>query len=79
MVTQRKTTRKSRAEQGGERVVKEKGFMEERIQSTKAKPLVALNKRKQQEYIDQLKEKPVVLATGFAGTSKDLHPYCDGC
>ena len=54
MVTQRKTTRKSRAEQGGERIVKEK-FMEERIQSTRAKPLVALNKR-QQEYIDQLKE-----------------------
>ena len=72
MVTQRKTTRKSRAEQGGERVVKEK-FMEERIQSTKAKPLVALNKR-QQEYIDQLKEKPVVLATGFAGTSKTYIP-----
>lgn len=72
MTTARKVTRKSRAEAGGERVVKEK-FLDERIQETKAKPLVPLNKR-QQEYINQLNEKPVVLATGFAGTSKTYIP-----
>ncbi len=72
MTTARKTTRKSRAEAGGERIVKEK-FLDERIQATKAKPLVPLNKR-QQEYIDQLNEKPVVIATGYAGTSKTYIP-----
>lgn len=72
MTTARKTTRKSRAEAGGERIVKEK-FLDERIQATKVKPLVPLNKR-QQEYIDQLNEKPVVIATGYAGTSKTYIP-----
>lgn len=72
MTTQRKVTRKSRAEAGTERIVKEK-FLEERAQTVKAKPLVALNKR-QQDYIDQLKEKSVVIATGYAGTSKTYIP-----
>jgi len=72
MTTTRKVTRKSRAEAGTERIVKEK-FLEERKETVKAKPLVALNKR-QQEYIDQLKEKPVVIATGYAGTSKTYIP-----
>lgn len=72
MAITHKVTRKSRAETGTERIVKEK-FLEERRESVKAKPLVALNKR-QQEYIDQLKEKSVVIATGYAGTSKTYIP-----
>ena len=67
-----KSKRKQRSDNGETRVVKEK-FLEERTQQVKAKPLVPLNKR-QQEYIDQLKEKSVVIATGYAGTSKTYIP-----
>lgn len=68
MQQSKRLTRKEKAQQGKQRVVKEK-FMEQREEAIKAKPLVALNK-KQQEYIELLKEKPVVIATGYAGTSK---------
>lgn len=67
-----KPKRKQRATSGDTRVVKEK-FLEDRIKQVQAKPLVPLNKR-QQEYIDQLKEKSVVIATGYAGTSKTYIP-----
>lgn len=67
-----KPKRKQRSANGETRVVKEK-FLEERTQQVKVKPLVPMNKR-QQEYIDQLKEKPVVIATGYAGTSKTYIP-----
>lgn len=70
-VAQRKT-RAKKAEEGNGRVVKEK-FLEERKQQVNAKPLVALN-AKQQEYINLLNEKPVVIASGFAGTSKTYIP-----
>lgn len=72
MASQRRTTRKDKIDQGGQREVREK-FLEERKQRIQAKPLVALNKR-QQLYIDLLNEKPVVIATGFAGTSKTYIP-----
>lgn len=65
-------TRKEKAQSGVQRVVKEK-FMEQREEAVKAKPLVPLNK-KQQDYIDILKDKPVVIATGYAGTSKTYIP-----
>lgn len=67
-----KPKRKQRATNGETRVVKEK-FLEDRIKQVQVKPLVPLNKR-QQEYIDQLKEKSVVIATGYAGTSKTYIP-----
>lgn len=67
-----KPKRKQRSDNGETRVVKEK-FLEERTQQVKAKPLVPMNKR-QQDYIDQLKEKSVVIATGYAGTSKTYIP-----
>lgn len=67
-----KPKRKQRSANGETRAVKEK-FLEERTQQVNAKPLVPMNKR-QQEYIDQLKEKPVVIATGYAGTSKTYIP-----
>lgn len=69
---QHRKTRKEKAESGERRVVKDK-FMEQREEAVKAKPLVPMNKR-QQEYIDLLKEKPVVIATGYAGTSKTYIP-----
>lgn len=72
MASQRKVTREARADQGGKRVVKEK-FLGERKERVQARPLVPMNKR-QQEYIDLLKTKPVVIATGYAGTSKTYIP-----
>jgi len=72
MQQSKRLTRKEKVQQGNQRTVKEK-FMEQREESVKSKPLVALNK-KQQEYIDLLKEKPVVIATGYAGTSKTYIP-----
>ena len=65
-------TRARKAEEGSGRVVKEK-FLEERKERISKKPLMAMSK-KQQEYIDILVEKPVVIATGFAGTSKTYIP-----
>lgn len=65
-------TRKDRASDGESRVVKEK-FLNQREESVRAKPLVPMNK-KQQAYMDLLKDKPVVIATGYAGTSKTYIP-----
>ncbi len=65
-------TRRQKAQEGTGRVVKEK-FMEQREESVKAKPLVPMNK-KQQDYIELLHEKPIVIATGYAGTSKTYIP-----
>ena len=72
MQQSKRLTRKEKAQQGTQRVVKEK-FMEQREESVKSKPLVAMNK-KQQQYIDLLSEKPIVIATGYAGTSKTYIP-----
>lgn len=72
MAVPARKTRSRKAEEGTPRVLKEK-FLEERKQHIQAKPLVAMNK-KQQYYIDILKDKPVVIATGFAGTSKTYIP-----
>lgn len=68
----RRNTRSKKEETGTGRVVKEK-FQQEREESVRAKPLVAMNK-KQQFYIDLLKEKPIVIATGYAGSSKSYIP-----
>lgn len=66
----KRNTRASKAEVGTARIVKDK-FMEER--QSRVKPLVAMN-RKQQEYIDLLEDKNVIIATGYAGTSKTYIP-----
>lgn len=65
---ERRKTRREKAQEGSGRVVKEK-FLEQRQEAVKAKPLVPMNAR-QQQYIDLLNEKPIVVATGLAGTSK---------
>ena len=72
MAVARKQTRRTKAEQGSTRVVKEK-FMDERKLRVQAKPLVAMNDR-QREYISLVEDKAVVVATGFAGTSKTYIP-----
>lgn len=72
MTSTRRKTRQSKTEEGSGRVVKEK-FLEERKESINAKPLVAMTK-KQQYYIDLLEDKPIVIATGYAGSSKTYIP-----
>ena len=72
MASQRKTTRAVKQAQGTTRVIKEK-FLDERKAQVRSKPLVALNAR-QKTYIELLQEKPVVIATGYAGTSKTYIP-----
>ena len=64
--------RADKVNEGAGRVIKEK-FLEERKAAVKARPLVAMSK-KQQLYIDLLNEKSVVIATGFAGSSKTYVP-----
>lgn len=72
MVTARKQTRKTKVAAGEQRIVKEK-FLEERKQKIANKPLVPMNQR-QKEYIQLLEDKPIVIATGYAGTSKTYIP-----
>jgi len=72
MASERRTTRATKAQDGKPRVVKEK-FLQERQERIQAKPLVAMNK-KQQQYIEELNSKPIVIATGYAGTSKTYIP-----
>lgn len=50
-------------------------FQEQRTDLIKAKPIVPMNK-KQEEYLQFLQEKSVVVATGYAGTSKTFLPVC---
>lgn len=69
---EKKPTRKQRADAGDKRVVKEK-FLEQRQEAVKAKPLLPMNDR-QREFIELLNTKPIVVATGFAGTSKTYLP-----
>lgn len=69
---QRKKTRKAKIENGEQRVVTDK-FMEQRRASFQpVKPLNDL----QATYISLCREMPVVLATGFPGTSKTYIPTC---
>ncbi len=72
MVAARKQTRRTKAEQGSTRVVKEK-FLDERKMKVQARPLVPMNDR-QREYIQLIEDKSVVVACGFAGTSKTYIP-----
>ena len=72
MTSTRRKTRQTKTEEGSGRVVKEK-FVAERKESIASKPLVPMSK-KQQMYIDLLNNKPIVIATGYAGTSKTYIP-----
>lgn len=72
MAVARKMTRSKKADAGGTRVVKDK-FLDERKVKIQSKPLVPMNDR-QREYIQLIEDKPVVIATGFAGTSKTYIP-----
>lgn len=68
----KRKTRREKAQETAQRVVKDK-FMEQRQEVVREKPLIPLNK-KQQEYIDTIKDKSVIIATGFAGTAKTYIP-----
>jgi len=54
------------------RVIQDKFLVEREVQ-VKSKALVPMNDR-QREYIEELKEKQIVVATGLAGTSKSYIP-----
>jgi len=55
-------------------VIKEK-FLEKRKQEIESKPIVPLNER-QAEYFRAIKEKDIIIATGYAGTSKTFIATC---
>lgn len=55
-----------------ERKIKGK-FMEERVERIINKPLVPMNER-QAEYIQAINDYDLVIATGFAGSSKTYIP-----
>ncbi len=65
-------TRKEKAQSGTPRVIKEK-FLHDREEAVKSKPLVPMND-KQREYIELINNKSVIVATGYAGTSKTYIP-----
>jgi len=67
---QARNTRKSRASQGEELIIKDK-FLQERAANLKPiNPMTA----KQRVYMDLINTKPVVVATGYAGTAKTYLP-----
>lgn len=53
-------------------------FVEQRNEEIKLSPIKPLN-QKQRNYIELLESKDVVVATGFAGTSKTFLPTSIGC
>ena len=55
-------------------VIKEK-FLEKRKQEIESKPIVPLNER-QAEYFRAIKEKDIIIATGYAGTLKTFIATC---
>lgn len=65
-------TRKEKVQGGTQRVVKEK-FAEQRKERMQSKPIVPLN-AKQRTYLELLEDKSVIIATGYAGTSKTYLP-----
>lgn len=64
----RKTTRRTKEERPEGRVIKDK-FKEQRAQTLNNRPVVPLNER-QKEYFEAIYSKDLIVATGFAGTSK---------
>ena len=72
-VRKKRTTRADKASAGQERAIREK-FIEERV----LPPLRPLNDL-QAKYIKLIQEKKLVVATGFAGTSKTYIPTVMAC
>ena len=73
-IPQRNKTRASKAAAGTEKIVKEK-FAEER---RSVSPLVPMNEL-QAKYIKLINSKPLIIASGFAGTSKTYVPTVMAC
>jgi len=75
----KRNTRKSKIENGVEKVTKEK-FQHEREEEIKAKPIKPMN-AKQKVYKELIEDFsiPTVLATGYAGTSKTWMPTAIAC
>ena len=69
---QAKQTQRMKGERRDPSKIKEK-FLTEREETVQRNPLKPLN-QKQANYIKLLEEKPIVVATGFAGTSKSYIP-----
>lgn len=72
-VRKKRTTRADKASAGQERAIREK-FIEERV----LPPLRPLND-KQAKYIQLISDKKLVVATGYAGTSKTYIPTVMAC
>lgn len=72
-VRKKRTTRADKASAGQERAIREK-FIEERV----LPPLRPLND-KQANYIQLISDKKLVVATGYAGTSKTYIPTVMAC
>ena len=72
-VRKKRTTRADKASAGQERAIREK-FIEERV----LPPLRPLND-KQTKYIQLISDKKLVVATGYAGTSKTYIPTVMAC
>jgi len=72
-VRKKRTTRADKASAGQERAIREK-FIEERV----LPPLRPMN-NKQANYMQLLAEKKLVVATGYAGTSKTYIPTVMAC
>ena len=72
-VRKKRTTRADKASAGQERAIREK-FIEERVMP----PLRPLND-KQVKYIQLISDKKLVVATGYAGTSKTYIPTVMAC
>ena len=72
-VRKKRTTRADKASAGQERAIREK-FIEERV----LPPLRPLND-KQVKYIQLISDKKLVVATGYAGTSKTYIPTVMAC
>lgn len=74
---QDKVDRRAKRAAKGEREIKDK-FLEERERKINNSPLVPMNEL-QKEYINLIRDKQVVIATGFAGTSKTYIPTVIAC
>lgn len=69
-----RTTRRKKVTEDSVPVIKEK-FLEKRKAVIDSKPVVPLNER-QAEYFQAIKDKDLIIATGFAGTSKTYVATC---
>lgn len=72
-----RNTRRNKEQNGETKTIKNK-FQEQRKEQINENPLKPLNE-KQAEYIRLLKEKDMVIATGYAGTSKTYCPTVLAC